>query len=107
MQFQSQSAWLRAGTQIQSPLGIDGLSSTYELMEMKMGAAYERARPAIIEGSCSIGPGETKRGVVVYRMVKERTKKFFIEMQMTLPSGELMRTHAPYRTVKKKKDKQK
>jgi hypothetical protein len=105
MQFQSQSAWLRAGTQIQSPLGIDGLSSIYEVMEMKMGAAYERARPAILEGSSSIGPGETKRGIVVYRMLKQRTKKFFVELQLTLPSGELMRTHAPFRAIKQKKNK--
>lgn len=105
--FQSQSAWLRAGTQIQNPLGIDGLSSTYAVVEMQMGSAYERARPGIMEGSSTIVAGETKRGVLVYRKVKERTKKFYVEMQLTMPSGELMRTHAPYRVVKKKKDKKK
>jgi hypothetical protein len=105
--FQSQNAWLRAGTQIQSPLGIDGLSSQYEVVEMKMGAAYERARPAILEGSSTIEPGETKRGILVYRRVKERTKKFFIEFQLTMSNGDVLRTHAPYRLVKKKKAKKK
>ena len=104
--FQSQSAWLRAGSQIQSPLGIDGLSSSFEIIEMEMGAAYERARPAIMEGSSTIVPGETKRGILIYRKVKDRTKKFYVEMQITMPSGELMRTHSPYRLIKKsKKDK--
>jgi len=105
--FQTQSAWLRAGAQIQNPLGIDGLSSRYAVVEMKMGEAYERARPAIMEGSSTIVAGETKRGILVYRKVKERTKKFFVELQLTMPTGELMRTNFPYRLVKKKKDKKK
>ena len=105
--FQSQSAWLRAGAQIQNPLGLDGLSSTYAIVEMEMKPAYERARPAIMEGSSTILPGETKRGVLIYRKVKERTKKFYLELQLTMPTGELMRTHSPYRLVKKKKKKDK
>jgi hypothetical protein len=103
LMFQSQSAWLRAGTQIQSPLGIDGLSSTYKVVEMKMSPAYERARPAILEGSATIHPDESVKGILVYRMVKERTKKFFIELQLTLPNGDAFRTHSPFRAVKKKK----
>jgi len=104
--FQSQSAWLRAGTQIQNPLGIDGLSSTYAVVEMEMGSAYEAVRPAIMEGSSTIVAGETKRGILIYRKVKDRTKKFYLEMQLTMPTGELMRVTAPYRLIKKsKKDK--
>jgi hypothetical protein len=105
--FQSQSAWLRAGSQIQSPLGIDGLSSSFEIIEMEMGAAYERARPAIMEGSSTIVAGETKRGILIYRKVKDRTKKFFLELQLTMPTGELMRVTAPYRLIKKSKKEKK
>ena len=105
--FQSQSAWLRAGAQIQNPLGIDGLSSSYAVVEMEMGSAYEAARPAIMEGSSTIVAGETKRGILIYRKVKDRTKKFFLELQLTMPTGELMRVTAPYRLIKKSKKEKK
>lgn len=95
--LEPQNCWLVTSRgEILNPIGIEGLRTAYGSSGLVMPPAYERAAPAVLEGSKLLGPGESAAGLLVYRTFKPKTNRFRVELQLVLPSGELLRMSAPY-----------
>ena len=47
-----------------------------------------------------IPEGRTFHGLFVYRALEKKPKSFYVDVQLTLPSGKVARFRAPYRRVK-------
>jgi hypothetical protein len=106
LHLQSQSAWLHAGNaEILNPIGIEGLASAARAVDRAPPEAWEHARGAVLEHAITVPPGETLSGLLVYRRFTSDAKRFRVEIQFTLPTGELARFIAPYRRRKTAKSK--
>ena len=44
--------------------------------------------------------GSTFHGLFIYRALEKKPKSFYVDVQLTLPDGNLARFRAPYRRVK-------
>ena len=101
--FEAQNCWLMTDRrEVLYPLGVDGLSRHYREVFRELPPAYERARDAVFEHSTTLGAGQRRRGLLVYRRFKPKTKRFRVELQLALGSGDIVRLAAPYRRAKKK-----
>ncbi len=103
MTFQTQTCWLTTNVkEIFSPLGLEGLSRDFGMLEEAMPPAYEQVRPALIEGSHVIPSGDSLNGLLVFRPFEPKTKRFRVDVQFVMSGGELIRITAPYKREKKK-----
>jgi hypothetical protein len=60
-------------------------------------------RAALIEGARHLAPGERITALAVFRARDARAKRFHLEPQIVLPSGDVARLIAPYRRAKVKR----
>ncbi len=103
MTFQTQTCWLTTNAkEIFSPMGLEGLSRDFGMLEEAMPPAYEQVRPALIEGSHVIPAGASLAGLLVFRPFEPKTKRFHVDVQFVMSAGELIRITAPYKREKKK-----
>jgi hypothetical protein len=99
--FNPQDCWLVAGSrEVIYPIGLDDLGTMYRQLEGDLPAAYDRIRPALLDQAATLAPGESTAGLLVYPAPKQETKRFRIELQLTLPTGDVVRARAPYRRAK-------
>jgi hypothetical protein len=104
--LQAQSAWLHAGqAEVLHPIGIEGLASAARAVDRTTPEAWEHARGAVLEHAITVSPGEKIAGLLVYRRFKPDVKRFRVEIQFTLPTGEMARFVAPYQRRKPDKSK--
>jgi hypothetical protein len=80
-----------------TPIGLEALQSAYGLLGREVPEAYLKARPALLEGSRMLAPGESLSGLLVFSPVTARTKSFRVELHFILPNGEAVSMSAPYR----------
>ena len=97
-----QNCWLFVGAIPEYPLDIPTLESYYRLMEQELPPAYRNAGRALLDRELVLAPGEAASGLLVYRAEIQRAKRFRVEVQLTLASGDVERYTASYRRVKKK-----
>jgi len=64
---------------------------------MELPPAYERISPVLLEGARTIIPGDSLSGLLVYRFVEPRTKRYHVDVDLIPPSGDIIRIRAPYR----------
>jgi len=101
IEFNPLSCWLVTNTkEIQSPIGLNDLAFTYRTQGLELPPAYEKSGPAIFDLPRSIPPGQSISGLLVYRNVKPRTRRFTIDTKLSLGNGEVSRFSAPYRRQK-------
>ena len=86
---------------MQYPLGLSDLSFSYRVAGGELPAAYERVRPALFEGPRTVAPGERVSGLLVYRKLDPRTKRYRVDVHLNLPNGDVERFFAPYRRLTK------
>ena len=99
--FNALDSWLKTNRQeIQTPLGLTDLSFDYHTAGLELPAAYESISPVMLEGARTIIPGDSVSGLLVYRVVDSRTKRFHVEVDLIPPSGDVVRFNAPYRRSK-------
>lgn len=102
--FEPRSCWLvTPRPQVVSPIGLEDLRTTFNMVAQEFPAAYERARPAILEASHTLAPGESLAGLLVYPAPGSRTQRFRVDLRFVLPEGEQVMLSAPYRRPKPKR----
>jgi len=100
--FQPQNCWLVTDRkEVLYPVGIDGLRTTYALSGLELGTAFEAAKPAVLEGSRTLEPGQALTGLLVYPVPRSRARRLTLDLQFATPDGEVVRLSAPYRRVKR------
>jgi hypothetical protein len=107
--FQAQNCWLTSDRNDHLyPVGMEGLRATYGMLGHELTPAYERTGSALLENSFTVLPGRQAAGLLVYRSVKPKAKRFQVELQLTVSTGDVIRLNAPYRRPKpiKNKDEQ-
>jgi hypothetical protein len=96
--FNPLHCWLMTNKkEIQTPVGLSDLSFLLKVVDFEMPAAYEKVGPALLDEPRTIYPGETIHGLLIYKPFKKKTKRFSVDVQLTLPTGDLVRLSAPYR----------
>jgi hypothetical protein len=95
-----QNCWLVDGRIPQYPLDLPTLQSSYEVLEQELPAAYRTAARALLDGEVVVEPGQRAAGLLVYRPLRERTKRFRVELQVTSPTGGVDHFAAAYRRTR-------
>ena len=73
--------------EILSPFGLEELRATFALVAQELPAAYDRVRPAVLEGSRMLDPGESMSGLLVYHAFGPKTKRYRVDLRFTLGDG--------------------
>jgi hypothetical protein len=106
--FNALDCWLKTNqNKLATPLGLTDLTFDYHMAGMEVPPAYERITPVLLEGARTIIPGESLSGLLVYRVVDPRTKRYHVDIDLIPPSGEIIRIRAPYRRERPENDKKK
>jgi len=103
--FNALDCWLKTNRQqIETPLGLTDLSFDYQIMGRELPAAYTRIAPLMLEGTRVLAAGESLSGLLIYHAVDVKTKRFHVEVELSMPSGEKVNLRAPYRRVRPTRD---
>jgi hypothetical protein len=102
--FNPLQCWLFTNqSEILTPMGLSDLAFLYRTMEQELPAAYEQVDAALLGPTRVINSQASLHGLLVYRAPKGRTKNFKIDVQFTLPTGDVVKISAPYDAVRGKK----
>lgn len=88
--------------EIRTPLGMTDVSFTYRMHGLDLPTAYERIEPALLNMPRSVAPDESTSGLLVYKAIDPKTRRFSIDVRVSLPDGEVVELSAPYRRLTKK-----
>jgi hypothetical protein len=103
--FNALDSWLKTNhSQLETPLGVTDLSFAYHTSGRDFPAAYERVGRVMLDGSRTIQPGASLSGLLIYHVVEPTTRRFIVDVDLVLPTGDVEKFSAPYRREKKKKD---
>ena len=101
LSFNALDCWLTTNRkEIATPLGLTDLSFDFQIAGQPLPAAYERISPVMLDGTRLLAPGDKMSGLLVYRLLDPRTRRFHLDVELTPPSGDELRMRAPYRKVK-------
>jgi hypothetical protein len=96
--FNPSECWLSAGQRdVLLPLGLDDLGALYRQFEGDLPEAYDRVRSALLDTRATLAHGDAVSGLLVYRGLEPRTKRFHVDVKVVLPSGDVVQTSAPFR----------
>jgi hypothetical protein len=99
--FNALDCWLKTNRQkIETPLGLTDLSFDYHMAGVELPPAYERISPLLLEGARTIIPGDSLSGLLVYHVVDPKTRRYYVDVDLIPPSGDILRFRAPYRREK-------
>ena len=102
--FNPMKSWLTTSrTEIKTPIGLNDLQFDYRTTGRKLPPAYRKAEPTLLTSPMSIPAGEKISGLLVYPMIKPRSKTYTVAVQVTDTNGDESSFSAPYRLVKTKK----
>jgi hypothetical protein len=103
--FHPRNCWLSSNksADTQTPMALSDLSFDFRTLSVPFPGSFEKIGPALLEQSVTVAPGESVAGLLVYRAIDERAKRFSVDVQLALPSGDVVRFSAPYRKIKEKK----
>jgi hypothetical protein len=63
------------------------IETAFEINDRPLPANIERIRGAIIDGEVILGPGEKRDGLLIYKAIDPKTKKYQVEIRSTLTDG--------------------
>jgi hypothetical protein len=93
--------WLQSNKKkIKTPIGLADLSFNYHVAGAELPQAYENVESALLSQPVVIGAGRARHGLLIYRAVDPKAKRFTVEVQLTMPDGDVVRFVAPYRRAK-------
>lgn len=103
--FNALDCWLKTNKdKIATPLGLTDLAFDYHMAGKELPPAYERISPVLLEGARTIIPGDSLSGLLVYRFVDPKTKRYHVDVDLIPPSGDIFRFRAPYRRERPEDD---
>lgn len=88
---------------IETPLGLTDLSFEYQVAGADLPPAYEHVGRVLLTYPVTVEAGGSLHGLLIYRAVEPKTKRFHVDVQLVLPNGDVVRLAAPYRRVKVKR----
>jgi hypothetical protein len=95
------NCWLMTNKkQIETPIGMTDLSFDYRMAGADMPPAYETVNAVILSHHTVVESNNSMHGLLVYRALKPKTKSYTVEIQVTLPDGNVSKMTAPYRRAK-------
>ncbi len=101
--FNPQAFWLAANrSQQQFPQALTDVRFSYRVAGLEFPRAYERIGPALLESPRTVPAEDRVSGLLVYKALHEKTKRYAIDVKLSLPNGEVARLHAPYTRLTKK-----
>lgn len=83
------------------PLDLPALESAYGALDRELPPAYRAAARAMLDGERILGPGEKVSGLLIYRAVDPKTKRFTVEVALTTSTGKNIGFEAPYRRLRR------
>lgn len=93
--------WLMTNRKkIETPMGLTDLSFAYKVAGASLPPAYEKVGPLLLDHPVVVPAGESAHGLLIYRNFDSKTRSYHVDVQLTLPDGDLVRFAAPYRRVK-------
>lgn len=69
------------------PIDLPMIETAFEINDRPLPANIERIRGAIIDGEVILGPGEKRDGLLIYKAIDPKTKKYQVEIRSTLTDG--------------------
>lgn len=103
LSFNPHDCWLSAGQrEVLFPLGIEDLGTLYRQMDGDLPEAYNVARPALLDQRTMVPRNGSVAGLLVYRGLETRAKRFRVDVKLTLGNGDVLRANAAYRRGSKK-----
>jgi hypothetical protein len=106
--FNPMHCWLMTNKkEIQTPVGLSDLSFLFKVVDQQFPPAYDKIAPLLLDEPRMVEPGEMIHGMLVYKPFKKpKTKAFNVDVQLSLPSGDVVRLSAPYRRLTKNEMKE-
>ncbi len=86
--------------QLRTPLDLASIEAAYGAADRPMPPVYERVRPALLESSVLVRPGQRAEGLLVYR-VPRSLRRFQVEVALTTAAGERVGFAAPHRRARR------
>jgi hypothetical protein len=86
---------------IETPLGLADLSFLYHAWGSDLPPAYERVGPLLMDRPVVVAAGDSVHGLLVYRNFEPKTRSYHVDVQLTMPDGDVVRFSAPYHRVKR------
>jgi hypothetical protein len=83
------------------PVGWQDIQSAYDLLGQKVPPVQARARELLLDGQKVVRAGGQEEGILLFRAPPAGTKKFRLEISLTLPDGAGISLGTPYRLVRK------
>jgi len=103
LHFNSTQCWLVTNrNKVQSPILMSDLSFQYRQIGRDMPAAYERVQLALLDDASIVDPGRSVAGLLVYRRLGPKTKRFRVDARVTSADGAVGNLVAAYRKLKDK-----
>ena len=69
------------------PIDLPMIMTAFEINDRRPPANIERIRGAIIDGEVVLGPGEKRDGLLIYKAIDPKTKKYHVDVSATLTDG--------------------
>ena len=105
MIFQPQACWLHTSTyDRQRPLDYPSIVSAFHMADRPIPDHLDRIRSAIFDGEVTLGPGEQKDALMVFREFDPKAKRYQVDVGAVLTRGEALSFSAFYKKRKKEKD---
>lgn len=103
LEFNPLKTWLVTNKdEIRTPLGMTDVGFAYRMNGMELPTAYERFEPALLNMPRSVAPDESMSGLLIYKAIDPRTRRFRVEVRISLPDGDVARLAGPYRRLTRK-----
>jgi hypothetical protein len=83
------------------PVGWPDIETAYGLLGREVPPLQARARGLLLDGQKVVREGRSEEGVLLFRFPPAGTKRFLLEIALTLPDGSATGFGAPYRLEKK------
>ena len=103
--FNPLKAWLKSHNMVSTPIRMSDLSFDYRVAGAELPPAYLRVRSALLEMPVTVESGQAVSGLLVFRAVGPKTRRFTVDVDFVLPSGDAVRLSAAYRRLTKKEIK--
>lgn len=101
IQFNPEHSWLQTNRKkIETPMGLTDLSFAYRLAGQELPEAYRNVATALLDLSSAIRGGTALTGLLVYPAVEAGTRRFHVDVDLTMPNGDFVAFRAPYERVK-------
>lgn len=99
--FNAAKCWFVPNTRhLESPLDADRVRSLYRTSGHEIPGAWEALDRVLLSGERMLAPGESVRGLLVYRFRSTRIKRFTVDVPLTLTTGEGAAFRAAWRRSK-------